>query len=119
MEHTFGTSIWWGFKCKNKNKLNREGKVTQTEILDHARMNKPGQGFYKVLAESAIRATRLCDQFKLPQEKYELWKEIVFNFDPKAILSGTDPEETRIVKNNLLNKSIKTLSTKENENDTN
>ena len=43
-----------------KLKLKPDGSVTKTEILDHARMNKPGQGFYKVLAESALRAVRLC-----------------------------------------------------------
>src|SRR6056300_1309718 len=34
--------------------LEPDGSVAKTEILDHARMNKPGQGFYKVLAESAL-----------------------------------------------------------------
>ena len=29
-------------------------------------MNKPGQGFYKVLAESALRAVKLCQPLKLP-----------------------------------------------------
>ena len=38
-----------------KLQLNPDGTVSQSEILDHARMNKPGQGFYKVLAESALR----------------------------------------------------------------
>ena len=38
--------------------LNPDGTVSQSEILDHARMNKPGQGFYKVLAESALRAIK-------------------------------------------------------------
>ena len=32
----------------------------KSEILDHQRMNRPGQKFYKVLAESALRAVRLC-----------------------------------------------------------
>ena len=38
--------------------LKPDGTVINSEILDHARMNKPGQGFYKVLAESALRAIR-------------------------------------------------------------
>ena len=38
--------------------------VSQSEILDHARMNKPGQGFYKVLAESALRASQIMPTFK-------------------------------------------------------
>ena len=39
-------------------------QLSQSEILDHARMNKPGQGFYKVLAESALRAVKLCQPLK-------------------------------------------------------
>ena len=37
-----------------KLELKPDGTVIKSEILDHARMNKPGQGFYKVLAESAL-----------------------------------------------------------------
>ena len=39
-----------------KLQLKPDGSIIKSEILDHARMNKPGQGFYKVLAESALRA---------------------------------------------------------------
>ncbi|MDA9678476.1 cell envelope biogenesis protein TolA, partial [Candidatus Pelagibacter sp.] len=41
-----------------KLKLKPDGSVIKSEILDHARMNRPGQGFYKVLAESALRAVK-------------------------------------------------------------
>ena len=40
-----------------KLQLKPDGTVSKSEIIDHARMNKPGQGFYKVLAESALRAS--------------------------------------------------------------
>ena len=40
--------------------LKPDGSIIKTVILDHARINKPGQGFYKVLAESALRAIKLC-----------------------------------------------------------
>ena len=40
----------------------------KSEILDHQRMNKPGQKFYKVLAESALRAVRLCQPLKVPRQ---------------------------------------------------
>ena len=42
-----------------KLQLKPDGSIIKSEILDHARMNKPGQGFYKVLAESALRAVKL------------------------------------------------------------
>ena len=71
-----------------KLKLNKDGSVAKTEILDHARMNKPGQGFYKVLAESALRAINLCQPLKVPSEGYDNWKELILNFDARELLEG-------------------------------
>ena len=58
-----------------KLKLESDGTVIRSEILDHARMNTPGQGFYKVLAESALRAIRLCQPLRVPTTGYERWKD--------------------------------------------
>ena len=68
--------------------LNPDGTVLQSEILDHARMNKPGQGFYKVLAESALRAIKLCQPLRVPSTGYERWKELQLNFDAREMLEG-------------------------------
>ena len=71
-----------------KLELKPDGSVTKTEILDHARMNKPGQGFYKVLAESALRAVKLCQPLRVPSTGYERWKELQLNFDAREMLEG-------------------------------
>ena len=71
-----------------KLQLNPDGTVSQSEILDHARMNKPGQGFYKVLAESALRAVKLCQPLRVPTTGYERWKELQLNFDAREMLGG-------------------------------
>ena len=71
-----------------KLKLKPDGTISKTEILDHARMNKPGQGFYKVLAESALRAVKLCQPLRVPTTGYERWKELQLNFDPSEMLKG-------------------------------
>ena len=71
-----------------KLQLNPDGTVSQSEILDHARMNKPGQGFYKVLAESALRAVKLCQPLRVPSTGYERWKELQLNFDAREMLEG-------------------------------
>ncbi len=71
-----------------KLKLKPDGSVVKTEILDHARMNKPGQGFYKVLAESALRAIKLCQPLRVPLTGYERWKELQLNFDAREMLEG-------------------------------
>ena len=71
-----------------KLKLKPDGTVIKTEILDHARMNKPGQGFYKVLAESALRAIQLCQPLRVPTTGYERWKDLQLNFDAREMLEG-------------------------------
>ena len=71
-----------------KLKLKPDGTVIKSEILDHARMNKPGQGFYKVLAESALRAIQLCQPLRVPTTGYERWKDLQLNFDAREMLEG-------------------------------
>ena len=68
--------------------LREDGSIISSEILDHERMNRPGQKFYKVLAESALRAVRLCQPLKVPSSGYEKWKNIQLNFDPTEMLKG-------------------------------
>ena len=72
----------------NELKLKIDGSITKSEILDHERMNKPGQKFYKVLAESALRAVRLCQPLKVPPTGYDKWKELQLNFNPTEMLKG-------------------------------
>jgi hypothetical protein len=71
-----------------KLQLKPDGTIIRSEILDHARMNKPGQGFYKVLAESALRAIKLCQPLRVPTAGYEKWKELQLNFDAREMLEG-------------------------------
>ena len=71
-----------------KLKLRPDGTVLRSEILDHARMNTPGQGFYKVLAESALRAIRICQPLRVPPTGYEKWKDLQLNFDANEMLKG-------------------------------
>ena len=71
-----------------KLKLRPDGTVIKSEIIDHARMNMPGQGFYKVLAESALRAIRICQPLRVPPTGYERWKELQLNFDAREMLEG-------------------------------
>ena len=68
--------------------LEPDGSIAKTEIIDHARMNKPGQAFYKVLAESALRAVKLCQPLRVPTTGYERWKDLQLNFDAREMLEG-------------------------------
>ena len=71
-----------------KLKLKKDGTVLKSEILDHERMNRPDQRFYKILAESALRAVRICQPLKVPPTGYEKWKDLQLNFDPTEMLKG-------------------------------
>jgi len=71
-----------------KLQLKKDGTIMKSEILDHERMNRPGQKFYKVLAESALRAVRLCQPLKVPPTGYEKWKDLQLNFNPTEMLKG-------------------------------
>ena len=66
----------------------KDGTVLKSEILDHERMNRPDQRFYKILAESALRAVRICQPLKVPPTGYEKWKDLQLNFDPTEMLKG-------------------------------
>tara|TARA_A100001015_G_scaffold306682_1_gene401354 strand:+ start:67 stop:1722 length:1656 start_codon:yes stop_codon:yes gene_type:complete len=65
--------------------LNYDGSINKTEILNHSRLNQPGQGFYKVLAESVLRAIKLCAPYKVKINKN---KEILIKVDARNILFG-------------------------------
>ena len=71
-----------------KLQLKQDGTILKSEILDHERMNVPGQSFYKVLAESALRAVKLCQPLRVPTTGYERWKELQLNFDAREMLEG-------------------------------
>jgi len=73
---------------KIKLELKPDGTISKIEILDHDRMNQPGQGFYKVLVESVLRAIKLCEPLKVPVGGYERWKELYLNFDAREMLGG-------------------------------
>ena len=71
-----------------KLELKQDGTINKSEVLDHERMNKPGQKFYKILAESALRAVRICQPLRVPQTGYDKWKNIQLNFNPTEMLKG-------------------------------
>tara|TARA_B110000263_G_C15236535_1_gene477300 strand:- start:254 stop:1024 length:771 start_codon:yes stop_codon:yes gene_type:complete len=71
-----------------KLELNPDGTVAKSEILENARMNSPGQSFYRVLAESALRAVKLCQPLRVPTTGYEKWKNLQLNFDANEMLRG-------------------------------
>ena len=68
--------------------LHPDGSLARApEIIDRARMGRPGEASFQAAAESAVRAVLRCEPYEmLPASKYELWREIELNFDPMDML---------------------------------
>ncbi len=65
--------------------LEPDGTVKKAEIVDRARLGRPGEEVFRAVAESAVRAVRRASPLRnLPPEKYEQWREITFLFRPPA-----------------------------------
>lgn len=57
------------------------------ELVDSFLMS--GDGYFRSFAESARRAVQMCSPLQhLPVEKYEHWRELTINFDPREMLGG-------------------------------
>jgi hypothetical protein len=63
--------------------VNPDRTVKQAAIVDQARM--ASDPFFRAVAESGLRALRnpRCSPLALPAEKYQQWKEMIFNFNPR------------------------------------
>jgi len=67
--------------------LNPDGSLARPpQIVDQARMYRPGQEFFRAAAESARRAVQKCAPLKLPREHYDIWRESELTFDPSKML---------------------------------
>ncbi|MCB1531299.1 MAG: energy transducer TonB [Alphaproteobacteria bacterium] len=66
--------------------MNPDGTVQNASILNQSRYNRDSH--FRAAADAAVRALRnpRCQPLKLPAEKYNQWKTIVVNFDPREML---------------------------------
>jgi hypothetical protein len=70
--------------------LTQDGNLLRApEVVDAARMNRAGEETFRAAAESAMRAVQRCAPYRmLPAQKYDTWREIEMNFDPRTVLGG-------------------------------
>ncbi len=62
--------------------LSLEGELIRPpRVIDRSRMNN--DEFYRIAAESALRAVIRCAPYDLPKDMYDEWREMQLNFDPK------------------------------------
>lgn len=65
--------------------LTSTGAVTDVKIIDTLQYNT--DNVFRVIADSAVWAVKECSPLQgLPVDKYDVWKEIEFNFDPSLAL---------------------------------
>ena len=64
-------------------KLEPDGSVTEARIVENKRYNSDQT--YRAAANAALRAVLDASPLPLPREKYELWREFIFGFDPRFI----------------------------------
>jgi hypothetical protein len=67
-------------------KVRPDRTVQSAQIVEKMRYNQ--DSFYRAAADEAMRAVRHpnCEVLDLPADKYELWKDLIFNFNPSAQL---------------------------------
>lgn len=52
---------------------------------DPALLNRDSNPMFQIAAESAIRAILQCQPYRLPIARYDVWKEVEFEFDPREM----------------------------------
>ena len=69
-----------------KVRFNKKGNVLDARIVDVSRMKR--DRYFRTAAESALRAVLnpRCQNAPLPQDKFDKWKNLTLNFDPKSII---------------------------------
>ncbi len=67
-------------------RVDRRGMVLEARVIDAPAM--AFNSYVQAAADAARRAVLnpRCQPFRLPQQHYDLWKEIRFNFDPREAL---------------------------------
>lgn len=66
--------------------LNPDATVRDAQIVDFERMFR--DSFFRSAAENARRAILRCSPFRLPANKYEVWRDLTLRFDPSRMFGG-------------------------------
>lgn len=65
--------------------LNPDGSIAGTPMV----MNATQDPLYDVTARSAVAAVMSCQNYDfLPQDKYDLWKDLIINFNPNMMFDS-------------------------------
>ena len=66
--------------------LNPDGTVGRLQMTPGTAVQAAGNGYTRAAAEAASRAIYECQPYKLPPDRYNVWREInPFHFDPRQM----------------------------------
>lgn len=65
-------------------RLNEDGSLVGYPTVE----NSGGSAFFQAAADSAVRAVYQCQPYTLPSDKYQLWRDMILNFDPSQMYSS-------------------------------
>jgi outer membrane biosynthesis protein TonB len=67
---------------------NSDGSVIKAELAQGSLLRYNTDDFFRAAADSAIRAVKMCSPLSgLPPEKYETWRMMELQFDPRFMLN--------------------------------
>ena len=66
-------------QVKVRLRFNPDGRLAAAPHV----MNPQNSPYFLAVQESALRAVHECEPYPLPPAKYDIWKDIVLNFDPR------------------------------------
>jgi colicin import membrane protein len=64
--------------------LRQDGSLSADPML----VNRGNHPVFQIAAESAMRAIKRCQPYKLPIHKYEIWRDVEVTFDPRDMFRG-------------------------------
>jgi colicin import membrane protein len=64
--------------------LKEDGTLARPPRIQN-RINSP---FFTPAADSALRAVLQCEPYRMPPEKYSLWRDMLLTFDPRQMYGG-------------------------------
>jgi colicin import membrane protein len=65
-------------------RLQKDGSLSADPVL----LNRGSHPVFQIAAESALRAIKRCQPYKLPAHKYEIWRDVEVTFDPRDMFRG-------------------------------
>jgi outer membrane biosynthesis protein TonB len=69
-------------------RLNQDGSLSSApEIVDQVKYRTSPNRYYRVAVDSAVRAVLRCAPYSMPVEKYDVWRTVMIDFDPRHLLA--------------------------------